>query len=105
MYVLPRGYDFSVSTSVIFTNEETSSETTIFPVSIGTIGNNLEIDLKVPDFTEGQRYTFEVWQDEVSLIYRGVAFVTEFKNDNYTINNNEFVIDTSTDSDSIKVYE
>ena len=53
---------------------------------------------------EGERYTFKIYKIEEE-IFSGIILVTEFDQDNYTINNNEFVIDTDTDSDSIPVYE
>ena len=40
-----------------------------------------------------------------TLIYRGLALVTAFDNENYTINNDEFKTYIGDDSDPIKVYE
>jgi len=47
----------------------------------------------------------EFGYDDPYLIYRGLALVTIFDNEDYTINNDEFKTYTGDDSDPIKVYE
>ena len=47
----------------------------------------------------------EFGYNEDSLIYKGLALVTIFDNEDYTINNDEFKTYTGDDSDPIKVYE
>mgnify|MGYP003667560699 CR=1 FL=1 len=106
--ILPRGFDSTEDTVVVFTNEDSGLETTITPDSIGYSSNDLILDIQVPLFKEGQRYSFEVRQLLVptpSIIFKGTILVTQFNDTNYTINNNEFIVDIDTDSDSIKVYE
>ena len=102
--ILPRGFDVEVSVAIVFTNEDTSKET-IIPSSLSRyVSNELVLDVLTDGFSEGERYTFEVLQDTV-LIFRGKAFVTEFTDINYSINNQEFQIDIDTDSNELKVYE
>ena len=99
-----RGFDVEVPVAIVFTNEDTSKET-IIPSSLSRyVSNELVLDVLTDGFSEGERYTFEVLQDTV-LIFRGKAFVTEFTDINYSINNQEFQIDTDTDSNELKVYE
>ena len=102
--ILPRRYDDNVAVSILFKNEDTNKETAILSDNSRYISNELALDIDASDFTEGQRYTFEVLQG-IDVIFRGKAFVTSQNDINYTINNNEFVVDTDTDSDEIKVYE
>ena len=59
----------------------------------------MQLSVEVPLFKEGERYTFKVIQG-TDIIFRGTVLVTQFNDTNYTINNNEFVVDVDTDSDS-----
>jgi hypothetical protein len=104
LIILPRGFDVEVPVAIVFTNEDTSKET-IIPSSLSRyVSNELVLDVLTDGFSEGERYTFEVLQD-TSLIFRGKAFVTEFTDVTYSINNQEFQIDIDTDSNELKVYE
>lgn len=124
--VIPRDYQSIASIEVVFTNEDTKVSTTVIPSAICTKTNNLVLDIAVPTFIEGERYTFDVRQFSTTLVYnkdnrnwcqsdsglldttiifKGKALVTEFEFNNYTINNNEFDVDIDTDSDIMKVYE
>ena len=100
----PRGFDSLVPVAVVFTNEDTSKETIIPSTDSRYVSNELVLDVLTDGFSEGERYTIEVLQD-TALIFRGKAFVTEFTDINYSINNQEFQIDIDTDSDELKVYE
>tara|TARA_R110002074_G_scaffold98263_1_gene212719 strand:+ start:655 stop:1005 length:351 start_codon:yes stop_codon:yes gene_type:complete len=100
----PRGFDSAVSVAIVFTNEDTSKETIIPSSDSRYISNELVLDLLTDGFSEGERYTFEVMQN-TSIIFRGKAFITEFTDINYSINNQEFQIDIDTDSNELKVYE
>ena len=104
LFILPRSYNGATATSVVFKNEDTGKFTTITPTSSGYVSNNLVLDIEVPTFKEGERYTFDVKQ-LTTLIFKGTALVTEYNDVNYTINNNEFIVDTDTDSNEMKVYE
>ena len=100
----PRGFDTLIPVAVVFTNEDTTKETIIPSTDSRYVSNELVLDVLTDGFSEGERYTFEVLQD-TALIFRGKAFVTEFTNNNYSINNQEFQIDIDTDSNELKVYE
>lgn len=102
--ILPRRFDATVTTTVIFKNEDTSLSTTVEPSTIAYDSNDLILNIEVPAFTEGERYTFKVMQ-LTDVIYKDTALVTEFNSINYTINPAEFTVDTNTDSDIIPVYE
>lgn len=102
--ILPRSFSSEISTSVVFNNEDTKLDTSVTPSLIAYVSNDLQLSVEVPLFNEGERYTFEVIQG-ADIIFRGTVLVTQFNDTNYTINNNEFVVDVDTDSDSIKVYE
>jgi len=102
--ILPRRYDPSVAVSILFKNEDTNKQTTIVSSNSRYISNELALDIDATNFAEGQRFTFEVLQG-VNIVFRGKAFVTTQNDTNYTINNNEFVVNTDTDSDEMKVYE
>ena len=102
--ILPRGYDALLPTAIVFTNEDTAKETIIPSEQTRYISNELVLDLLTDIFSEGERYTMEVLQN-TALIFRGKAFVTEFTDINYSINNQEFQIDIDTDSNELKVYE
>jgi hypothetical protein len=100
----PRGFDSLEPVAIVFTNEDTTKET-IIPSSLSRyVSNELVLDVLTDGFSEGERYTFEVLQN-ATIIFRGKAFVTEFTDINYSINNQEFQIDVDTDSDELKVYE
>jgi len=62
------------------------------------------IKFKGVSFAEGDRYTFKVYKESLE-IFRDTLLATQFNDTNYTINNNEFVVNTDTDSDEMKVYE
>jgi hypothetical protein len=105
--VLPREIytDIGVTLStLVFVNEDTDLVTTIVPSSVDIVSNDLVFSIEVPDFKEGERYTFKALK-LTEEVFRGTVLVTQYNDTNYTMNNNEFVIDTNTDSDSIKVYE
>ena len=102
--ILPRRYDANVAVSILFKNEDTNKQTTIVSDNSRYISNELALDIDATVFNEGQRYNFEVLQG-IDLIFRGKAIVTAQNDINYTINNNEFVVNTDTDSDEMKVYE
>tara|TARA_R100000951_G_C2646912_1_gene182852 strand:- start:164 stop:598 length:435 start_codon:yes stop_codon:yes gene_type:complete len=91
-------------TVLVLNNEDSDEATYIIPNSVELISNQLVLTIKSPSLKEGQRYSFRIYKMSEE-IFRGLILVTEFEQDNYTINNNEFVIDTDTDSDSIPVYE
>jgi hypothetical protein len=101
--ILPRSYNSLVNLQVKLKYEDSDRELTPLVSNDAIVGNNLVFNIDGV-YLEGQRYTLTVNQDGKN-IFRGKILVTEFGQDNYTINNNEFVIDTDTDSDSIPVYE
>lgn len=102
--ILPRSFSSEIGTSVVFNNQDTNLDTTITPSLIAYVSNDLQLSLEVPLFKEGERYVFKVLQG-ANIIFRGTVLVTQFNDTNYTINNNEFVVNTDTDSDEMKVYE
>jgi|TARA_B110000908_G_scaffold125720_1_gene147416 hypothetical protein len=102
--ILPRSFSSDIGTSVVFSNEDTNLDTSITPSLIAYVSNDLQLSVEVPLFKEGERYTFKVIQG-TDIIFRGTVLVTQFNDTNYTINNNEFVVNTDTDSDEMKVYE
>ena len=101
--ILPRSYDSSAPLNVVLKYEDSDKRLTPLVSNDAIVGNNLVFNIN-GTYLEGQRYTLTVDQNGKN-IFRGLILVTEFEQDNYTINNNEFVIDTDTDSDSIPVYE
>ena len=124
--ILPRDYQNIASTEVLFTNEDTKEITTVTPFGICDKSNNLNIVIHEDSFVEGERYTFEVRQFSTDLkynedtrdwcesdagvrdtivIFKGTALVTNFKDKDYTMNSEEFNVDTDTDSSIMKVYE
>jgi len=102
--ILPRGYDSNVAVTVVLTDDDTREITNVIPSQISYISNDMLMTVQTPSLIEGDRLSFEVKQVE-EIIFRGTIFVTQFNDTNYTINNDEFVVDTDTDSDSMKVYE
>ncbi len=91
-------------TFFVLRNEDTNEKSTVLVDKVVISGNQLDFVISGFTFKEGERYTFKIYKMEEE-IFSGIILVTEFDQDNYTINNNEFVIDTDTDSDSIPVYE
>jgi len=91
-------------TFFVLRNEDTNEKSIVLVDKVVISGNQLDFVISGFTFKEGERYTFKIYNIEEE-IFRGIILVTEFDQDNYTINNNEFVIDTDTDSDSIPVYE
>ena len=104
MPILPRSYDSNVAVTVVLTDDDTREVTNITPSLISYLSNDMLITIQTPSLIEGDRLSFEVKQVE-EIIFRGTIFVTQFNDTNYTINNDEFVVDTDNDSDSMKVYE
>ena len=95
-------------------------------MNICTATNNLVLGIHEDSFVEGERYTFEVRQFSMDLkynedtrdwcesdegvrdtivIFKGTAIVTNFEDKDYTMNSEEFNVDTDTDSSIMKVYE
>ena len=91
-------------TFFVLRNEDTNEKSIVLVDKVIVSGNQLDFFISGFTFKEGERYTFKIYKIEEE-IFSGIILVTEFDQDNYTINNNEFVIDTDTDSDSIPVYE
>ncbi len=101
--ILPRSYDQSVDITVNIVNEESKAVQSLTASSHSLIKNELNVlfDLEV---SEGQRYSFKLLQGALE-IFRGQILCTSFNDEDYTINNNEFTVDTDTDSEEFKVYE
>lgn len=91
-------------TTLILINEDTNKSTTVFADNVVISSNQMVFTISDVVFKEGERYTFKIYKIEEE-IFRGLLFVTQYDQNNYTINNNEFVVDVDTDSESIKVYE
>ena len=91
-------------TTLILINEDTNKSTTVFADNVVISSNQMVFTISDVPFKEGERYTFKIYKLEEE-IFRGLLFVTQYDQNNYTINNNEFVVDVDTDSESIKVYE
>ena len=91
-------------TTLILINEDTNKSTTVFADNVVISSNQMVFTISDVAFKEGERYTFKIYKLEEE-IFRGLLFVTQYDQNNYTINNNEFVVDVDTDSESIKVYE
>tara|TARA_R110000751_G_scaffold240770_3_gene341363 strand:- start:110 stop:544 length:435 start_codon:yes stop_codon:yes gene_type:complete len=91
-------------TTLILINEDTNKSTTVFADNVVISSNQMVFTISDVVFKEGERYTFKIYKLEEE-IFRGLLFVTQYDQNNYTINNNEFVVDVDTDSESIKVYE
>ena len=101
--ILPRSYDSLFPLDVVLVDEGSNKKITPLVSNDSIIGNELTFNIDGV-YVEGRMYTFTVDQDGKN-IFRGKIYATEFNQDNYTINNNEFVIDIDSDSDSIPVYE
>ncbi len=91
-------------TFFVLRNEDTNEKSTVLVDKVVISGNQLDFVISGFTFEEGERYTFKIYKLEEE-IFRGLLFVTQYDQNNYTINNNEFVVDVDTDSESIKVYE
>ena len=91
-------------TTLTLINEDTNKSTTVFADNVVISSNQMVFTISDVAFKEGERYTFKIYKLEEE-IFRGLLFVTQYDQNNYTINNNEFVVDVDTDSESIKVYE
>lgn len=91
-------------TVLVFDKKDTNEVAYVIPDAVEMISNQMVITFKGVSFTEGDRYTFKVYKESLE-IFRDTLLVTQFNNTNYTINNEEFIVDTDTDSDSMKVYE
>lgn len=91
-------------TVLVFYKKDTNEVTYIIPNSVEMISNQMVIKFKGVSFAEGDRYTFKVYKESLE-IFRDTLLATQFNDTNYTINNDEFVVDTDNDSDSMKVYE
>ena len=91
-------------TTLTLINEDTNKSTTVFADNVVISSNQMVFTISDVVFKEGERYTFKIYKLEEE-IFRGLLFVTQYDQNNYTINNNEFVVDVDTDSESIKVYE
>ena len=91
-------------TTLTLVNEDTNKSTTVFADNVVISSNQMVFTISDVPFKEGERYTFKIYKLEEE-IFRGLLFVTQYDQNNYTINNNEFVVDVDTDSESIKVYE
>lgn len=91
-------------TVLVFNKKDTNEVTYIIPNSVNMVSNQMVIAFSGVSFTEGDRYTFKVYK-ESNEIFRDTLLATQYNETNYTVNNNEFVVDIDTDSDSIKVYE
>lgn len=103
--ILPRSFDAGTPITLVFRNHDTNEITTLHPTLNDYVGNELVILVEFPTtFSEGERYTYQVKQGS-KIIYKGQALITEFNQNNYTLNNNEFSIDIDTDADELKVYE
>jgi hypothetical protein len=102
--ILPRSFDENIDVRILLKNEDTNFVIDTLSISSRYIGNELDLTINYNPFVENQRYELTVKQGD-DVIFRGLAFVTEFNDINYTINNNEFAIDIDTDSDEMKVYE
>ena len=95
---------FQQETTLTLINEDTNKSTTVFADNVVISSNQMVFTISDVAFKEGERYTFKIYKLEEE-IFRGLLFVTQYDQNNYTINNNEFVVDVDTDSESIKVYE
>tara|TARA_R100000951_G_scaffold61203_1_gene51437 strand:- start:1235 stop:1669 length:435 start_codon:yes stop_codon:yes gene_type:complete len=91
-------------TVLVFNNKDTNEVTYVIPNSVNMVSNQMVITFSGVSFNEGDRYTFKVYK-ESNEIFRDTLLATQYNETNYTVNNNEFVVDIDTDSDSIKVYE
>ena len=91
-------------TFFVLRNEDTNEKSIVLVDKVVISGNQLDFVISGFTFEEGERYTFKIYKLEEE-IFRGLLFVTQYDQNNYTINNNEFVVDVDTDSESIKVYE
>lgn len=126
--VIPRNYNNFLDIEVKITRDGTKSTETITASSHEDTGKGISIDLEFTSLIEGAYYFMEVSQSSSDyefdsntqewcylttpsaepnkkVIFKDKAFVTGFNNEEYSINNGEFTIDISTDSDEIKIYE
>ena len=85
-------------------NEDTNEKTVLFVDKVEQVKNELVFTISLGTFLEGQHYSFIIYNNEEE-IFKGLLFVTQYDQDNYTINNGEFTVYDGDDSDSIKVYE
>lgn len=102
--IIPRSYDEALAVRILLRNEDTNAIIDTNSISSNVIGNELDLAINHEPFIEGQRFQLTVEQDG-KTIFKGKVLVTSLNSDNYTINNNEFQIDTDTDSNELKVYE
>lgn len=91
-------------TFFVFRNEDTNEKTVVFSDKVEIVKNELVFTISGTTFAEGEHYSFIIY-NKYEEIFKGLLFVTQYDQDNYTINNGEFTVYDGDDSDSIKVYE
>ena len=126
--IIPRNYNAFLDIDVKITRDGTKTTETVTASSHEDTGKGISIDLDFTSLIEGAYYFMEVSQSSSDyefnpntqewcyldtpaaepnkkVIFKDKAFVTSSSNEEYSINKGEFIIDVSTDSDEIKIYE
>ena len=98
---IPRAYETKVNYTL--QNESTNVDTTFTNIDAATSGAYLEIT-EVFDLKEGVFYNIDITKTDNTLIFRGRIFCTNQNIDTFSMNDGEFVEDTTKDNTYV-IYE